>query len=187
MVGEFIKAVIANNGIDATVQLNNRTILKNRKELDIYIPESQIAVEFNGIYWHSLECLHSNKISNYRDHNKAVECYKYGIRLITIYENEWAQNTEAIKDFLENAIINANDKNYIDNSCIIHYITYDDMRNRIFSKTSNLSDYNMTIQYGKYISYISYTVQKNILMISSILSGNFERILKIIDSIAEKY
>lgn len=88
---------------------------------------------------------------------------------------------------MENAIINANDKNYIDNSCIIHYITYDDMRNRIFSKTSNLSDYNMTIQYEKYISYISYTVQKNILMISSILSGNFERILKIIDSIAEKY
>lgn len=186
-VGEFIKAVIANNGIDATVQLNNRTILKNRKELDIYIPELQIAVEFNGIYWHSLECLNSNKISNYRDHNKAVECYKYGIRLITIYENEWAQNTEAIKDFLENAIINANNKNYIDNSCIIHHITYDDMRNRIFSKTSNLSDYNMTIQYGKYISYISYTVQKNILMISSILSGNFECILKIIDSIAEKY
>lgn len=48
------------------------------KELDIYIPELALAVEFGAWYWHS------NNIQN--DIEKERLCDQYGIHLITIYE-----------------------------------------------------------------------------------------------------
>jgi hypothetical protein len=46
---DFIKSIY--NGEIIT---NNRKILKG-KELDIVLPELNLAIEFNGIYWHSLK------------------------------------------------------------------------------------------------------------------------------------
>src|SRR5699024_7872489 len=34
------------------IQQSNRTLL-NGLELDIYLPDKNIAIEFNGLYWHS--------------------------------------------------------------------------------------------------------------------------------------
>lgn len=54
------------------------------KELDIYIPEKKLALEFNGDYWHSSE------FKEYDYHqNKTIECIKKGIHLIHIFEYEW--------------------------------------------------------------------------------------------------
>lgn len=64
--------------------LNDREAL-NGKELDIYIPSKRLAIEFNGTYWHSSKF----KTKKYhQDKSKAAE--KAGIRLIHIYEYEWA-------------------------------------------------------------------------------------------------
>ena len=53
-------------------------------ELDIYIPSRNLAIEFNGNYWHcSLK-----KDKNYHL-RKSNECAKRGIRLIHVYEYEW--------------------------------------------------------------------------------------------------
>lgn len=53
-------------------------------ELDIYIPNSKIAIEINGDYWHS------SQFKEYTFHqNKTIECSKHGIRLIHIFEYEW--------------------------------------------------------------------------------------------------
>jgi hypothetical protein len=56
-VVDFIKSIY--NGKIIT---NNRKILKG-KELDIYLPDEKLAIEFDGIYWHSLkdENYHLNK------------------------------------------------------------------------------------------------------------------------------
>lgn len=52
-------------------------------ELDIYIPDKQIAIEFNGIYWHSDKVIHKKYHLE-----KSKLCEKKGIRLIHIYEWE---------------------------------------------------------------------------------------------------
>lgn len=63
--------------------LHDRSIL-NGKELDIYIPDKKLAIEFNGNFWHS---------SEYKDigyhQNKTIECAKKNIRLIHVFEYEW--------------------------------------------------------------------------------------------------
>lgn len=54
-------------------------------ELDIYIPKLKIAIEFNGLYWHSLE--YGKKPIDYHL-NKSLACRNKGIRLVHIYEFE---------------------------------------------------------------------------------------------------
>lgn len=59
------------------------------KELDIYIPSKKIAIEFNGLYWHS---------DKYRDRfyhqEKYNECAKAGVRLIQIWEDDYRDRNE---------------------------------------------------------------------------------------------
>ena len=62
---------------------NTRTIIHNR-ELDIYIPQLKLAIEFNGIYYHSIE----NGMDKDFHLNKSIECRNYNIRLIHIYQFE---------------------------------------------------------------------------------------------------
>lgn len=80
----------------------------NGKELDIYIPEKRLAIEYNGSYWHSEE----RKGTNYHQ-DKALACLKHSIRLISIFDYEWEDtNTrEKLIHMLEDAIANKNIEN----------------------------------------------------------------------------
>jgi hypothetical protein len=62
------------------------------KELDIYIPEKKLAIEYNGSYWHST--IYKDK---YYHQQKTIACARQGIRLISIYEYEWNDIQTATK------------------------------------------------------------------------------------------
>lgn len=66
-------------------------------ELDIYIPSKNVAIEYNGIYWHAK----SNK--NYHLH-KTEECEKKGIRLIHIWEDLWYSKKNIYKSIIASAL-----------------------------------------------------------------------------------
>jgi len=74
---------------------SDRTIL-NGKELDIYIPDKNIAIEFNGIYWHSEL---NGKDKNYHL-NKTQQCKKKGIQLIHIFETEWYEKQKVVQSLI---------------------------------------------------------------------------------------
>lgn len=65
-------------------------------ELDLYIPSKNIAIEFNGLYWHSEKM---GKTKNYH-YNKWLECKNKSIELIQIWEDDWERNPEQIKRML---------------------------------------------------------------------------------------
>lgn len=77
---------------------NSRKILPSKKELDIYLPEFNIAIEYNGIYWHHDKIPHIDKMYHY---NKFIECENNGIHLITIFSNIW----DTKKDIIKTAIL----------------------------------------------------------------------------------
>ena len=88
---DFIKYL----GIEAINQ--DRTAIKPL-ELDIYIPDKKIAIEYNGLYWHSEK---NGRDKNYHL-NKLNECEKKGVRLIQIFEDEWrSKKQNVIKYFLK--------------------------------------------------------------------------------------
>jgi len=85
-------------------EIYNGDIIKNTRkiiapmELDLYIPKLKLAIEYNGIYWHSIK--HKPKSYHY---NKSIMCKNLGIRLLHIYEFE---TLEEIKQQLYNIINN---------------------------------------------------------------------------------
>ena len=48
-ISEYIEEIY-----DGEILKNDRTLL-NTKELDIYLPDENIAIEYDGLYWHSDE------------------------------------------------------------------------------------------------------------------------------------
>ena len=87
------------SNIRTEILKNNRTILNNQYELDIYIPELKLAFEFNGLYWHN----EINKPNNYHK-NKTDACDNYGIQLIHIYEDDWKYKKDIIESILLNKL-----------------------------------------------------------------------------------
>ena len=83
---------------------NNTVISKNKSaiapfELDIYIPELNIAIEYNGLYWHREE-----KVGKRYHITKTKMCEDNNIQLIHIFEDEWLQKKEIVKSILYNNI-----------------------------------------------------------------------------------
>lgn len=81
----------------------DRTILKP-KELDIYMPEKKLAVEYCGMFWHSHGDKESERKDKLKHFQKHKDCEAAGIRLITVFESDWQRNPKAVKRLLRNAI-----------------------------------------------------------------------------------
>lgn len=71
--------------------------LLDGKEIDIYLPDYKIGIEYNGNYWHSYPV----KDMKYHQ-DKSIQAAKVGIRLIHIFEYEWKDSEiqEKIKNYL---------------------------------------------------------------------------------------
>ena len=82
-----------------TPEYNVRDVIPP-KELDIYVPEKRVAIEFNENYWHG----DNQKPKDYH-YKKSQECEEKGIRLIHIFEYEW--DNERQRPILENIIKHA--------------------------------------------------------------------------------
>jgi hypothetical protein len=94
-----------------TIQSSRSVITPN--QLDIYIPSKKMAIEYNGLYWHSEEFL------NLDYHlNKTIECNKIDINLIHIFEDEWLYKKEIVKSRLRN-ILGLTNKNIYARKCEI--------------------------------------------------------------------
>lgn len=80
------------NDIGIEYLCNVRSVIAPQ-ELDIYIPDKKIAIEFNGSYWHSEN---NGKDKNYHN-SKTKACADKGIQLIHIWEHDWNTKQELIK------------------------------------------------------------------------------------------
>ena len=73
------------------IEPNSKTVLGDL-EYDIWIPNKRIAIEYNGVYWHSSmrkdEKYHVTKFIRSRDAN---------VKLIQIFEDEWERKPEIVK------------------------------------------------------------------------------------------
>ena len=90
---DYIKSIY-----DGNIIRNERNILRG-KEIDIYLPELSLGFEFNGIYWHG-ELYKDKKYHQ----NKTLSCMNKGIQLIQIWEDDWIDNNDVIKDFIKSKL-----------------------------------------------------------------------------------
>ena len=131
------------------VVLHNTT--QNRQiipplELDIYVPSKKIAVEYDGIYWHS----ESSYISKTYHLNKTLACEEKGIQLIHVFENEWKLKQGIVKSRLKD-ILGIYDKTVYARKCTIKEV--DNEASRIFQEKNHLQGaVNAKVNLGLYFN-----------------------------------
>lgn len=93
-LSDFIKSICNYEVIE-----NDRTIIIP-KELDIYIPSKNLAIEYNGIRFHTTQF---GKDKDYHL-NKTLACKEKGIRLIHIFEDEWLYKRPIVESIISSAL-----------------------------------------------------------------------------------
>ena len=88
---------------NGTIVENDRNTIVNHLtgrnlELDIFLPDINKAIEYNGTYWHS------DKYVKIKDKIKRDQCKELGIDLLVIEDTQWTQDKSSclteIKDFV---------------------------------------------------------------------------------------
>lgn len=92
-VGTYIKS------IGVSIITNTFSII-TPYELDIYIPEYKLAIEYCGLYWHS------EAVGKGKEYHKMKYdmCGELGIQLLTIFEDEWFNRREQVKSKIKSLL-----------------------------------------------------------------------------------
>ena len=155
-IANFIKSFY-----DKQIKLNDFEVLnsnflgkRNPLELDIYLPESGLAIEFNGLMYHSYgkskyEVFNNwEKLDENRHLTKTLNCESCGIQLLHIFENEWEDKQEIWKSIIKVKLgyadykINARD-------CEVREVDFKTIRQ--FLEANNMQGYtHAKISYGLY-------------------------------------
>ena len=111
--------------------------------IDIYIPDYKLAIEFNGLYWHS------ELLKNKDYHlNKTLLCKEKGINLIHIWEDDWLNKKEIIQSIILNKLFKPKCKIFA-RKCKISELNNEDTL--LFLNNNDLKGYNkFTNSYGLY-------------------------------------
>jgi hypothetical protein len=93
---EYIKKIYSGKVLSNYRDILVNPITKKKLELDIYLPDLNKAIEYNGIYWHSSD------IVTERDKIRKNQCKEKSIDLLTLLDKEWLKNKNwaVINDFI---------------------------------------------------------------------------------------
>lgn len=88
----FVKSLIPES---VKILRNCKSILKDHKELDIYVPSLNIALEYDGIYFHN--AMEKDNLYHLR---KTEECAEKGIDLIHVFETDWIYKRDIVESII---------------------------------------------------------------------------------------
>lgn len=95
---EFVESLFSKG----EVLTNDRSVIYP-KELDIFVPSKSIAIEFNGLYWHT-----ERTKPKFYHYNKWLACRDAGVQLIQIWEDEWRARRPCVEAVIRSKLgINA--------------------------------------------------------------------------------
>lgn len=94
-VADFVES------LGVSVIRSSRKHLGDGTELDIILPDHGIAIEYGGLYFHSEKS--SGKAKQYH-RTKMEKCAEKGLRLITMFSDEWLFHRDAVQNRLRQII-----------------------------------------------------------------------------------
>jgi len=97
-IAEFLQS----HGIEC--QRNSRDILQG-KEIDIYIADKKLGIEYHGLLWHSFGTTYPNNATSegtkkFNHVQKKRMCNAKGIQLLQIFENEWNNKRSIVESII---------------------------------------------------------------------------------------
>lgn len=108
----------------------------HKAELDIYVPELKLAIEYNGTYFHDI----SMKGKGYHI-GKRKACEQLGIRLISIWECDWQDDRKRpiIERYLKNALGVREERTVYARNCVVGDVPQDVYRE--FMEANHIQGY----------------------------------------------
>lgn len=113
------------------------------KELDLFLPQHSLAIECNGIYWHSEQ---QGKDKKYHL-TKSILCEQKNIQLLQFWDTEWIDKQEIVKSFISNKL-NKNKNKIGARNCEIKQITDKNIKTIFLNKNHLQGNDNSQIVYG---------------------------------------
>lgn len=132
---DFIKTIYS-----GAIITQSRKII-SPKELDIYLPDVGLAIEYDGLYWHS----DINGKDRKYHLNKTQECNAQNIRLIHVFDTEWENKQEIVKSRISNMLKRNNTVHA--RKCSLITLTSKEHQD-FFNKTHIQGAVGSTIAYG---------------------------------------
>lgn len=126
-VAEFVKT-----RYPGELTLNARGVIPPY-EVDIYIPETELGIEYCGLYWHG----ERYRPDTHYHLTKFNLCREKGIRLIHVWENEWMTKKDIVKSRLSDLV--GQGKRIDARKCRI--VRVGDKTQRIFLNTNHMQGY----------------------------------------------
>lgn len=115
-------------------------------ELDEYIYDRKLAIEFDGLYWHN-----DDLKPDYRYHlNKTELCEKLGIQLIHVFDSEWEHKREIVKSRIKN-LLGIYDASLYARSCKVRLV--EKSESRLFQNMNHIQGaVNAPVNIGLYFN-----------------------------------
>lgn len=135
-ITDFVKSIYSGIIIE-----NDRTLLGG-KELDIYLPEVNLAIEMDGLFWHNDK---SGKDKTYHL-EKTSDCLSQGIQLIHVFEDEWLENQEIVKDRIKSCL-GLHERKIFARQCVVKAIEANES-NKFLDENHLQGGDNASIRYG---------------------------------------
>lgn len=132
-------------------------------ELDIYIPSKQIAIEYNGMFWHS-ESQTNTRVDRRYHLSKTEMCKKRGIQLIHIFETDWKNDPEKIKSRLQHILGSPTHTTIYARKCSIEIIdskTALALTNQWHLQGGKAGSFNVALKYDSdYVSVMTFGIPR---------------------------
>ena len=129
---------------------NDRSIIPPF-ELDIYIPSMNVAIEFNGMYWHS-----DNFVDKNYHQTKTKMCNDVDVTLIHIHEYLFSHKKDIYLNILKSKLM-LNDRRVFARKCVIREVPIEEERS--FLSNYHLQGYvSSKICYGLYYNDVLLTL-----------------------------
>lgn len=104
------------NDLKLNVVKNYRKIFRGLYEIDLFLPDLNVGIEFDGLYWHSE--MGGGKQRKYHI-NKTNICYDNNIRLIHVFEDDWLFKKDIVKSKIKHILNKSSGNKYYARKCII--------------------------------------------------------------------
>lgn len=135
------------NELKISIIKSDRNIIKPY-EIDILIPDFKIGIEYCGLYYHS------NIFKDKNDHKKKLKLMNQkGYNLITIFEDEWVNKNDIVKNKLKQKLNKNNKKRIYARNCSLKEVTDQEYKN--FNNRYHIQGAGVSVKYRYGLYYNS--------------------------------
>jgi len=140
-LAEFIES------LGVRIERNVRSLIPPL-EIDIFLPDHNLGIEYDGLYWHSQSVLESQGNDPLKSNVKRKQMINRGKALIVVFEDEWKKSPEIVKSVIKSKISSHNRRIY-GRQCSIQSVTTSQAKE--FVNEHHLRGYNRcSVRYGLY-------------------------------------